>query len=104
MEGSSDPLYGLVVYPLWIFLAKAEGLYDADHPKIWHRTTDEATALFHWATLSAAATLLPPRAPGRDHHRGGRGHLWFTALVGAFIYRAVARAAWRTLVTPSAHS
>ena len=63
MEESSDPLYGLVVYPLWIFLAKAEGLYDADHPKIWHRTTDEATALFHWATLSAAATSSTSALP-----------------------------------------
>ena len=48
--------------PLWAVLAKVEGLYDADHPKIWHRTSDEATAIFHWVTLSVAGTLFFIRA------------------------------------------
>ena len=29
------------MFPLWAFLAKAEGLYDSDQPRIWHLTTDE---------------------------------------------------------------
>ena len=39
-----------------------EGLYDADHPRIWHLTTDEAPAIFHWITLSVAGSLFFIRA------------------------------------------
>ena len=62
VEGTTDPLWAVVTLPLWILVAKLEDLYDADHPKIWHLTLDEAQGIFHWITLSVAATLFFIRA------------------------------------------
>ena len=101
VEGTSDPLWALATLPFWMLLAKAEGLYDADHPKIWHRTTDEAVAIFHWITLSVAGTLFFMRAlPDETVTVEAAGAMYFTALGSAFVLRFVARAVWRGLVPP----
>ena len=101
VEGTTDPLWALITLPLWTVLAKVEGLYDADHPKIWHRTTDEAAAIFHWVTLSVAGTLFFIRAlPDETLTVEAAGAMYFTALGGAFLLRAAARALWRGLVAP----
>jgi exopolysaccharide biosynthesis polyprenyl glycosylphosphotransferase len=101
VEGTTDPLWALITIPFWTVLAKLEGLYDADHPRIWHRTTDEATAIFHWVTLSAAGTLFFIRAlPEETLTVEAAGAMYFTALSGAFVLRASARALWRGLVPP----
>ena len=69
-----------------------EGLYDADHPKIWHLTVDEAPAIFHWITLSVAGTLFFIRAlPDETLTVESAIALYVTALVGAFALRAAAR-------------
>jgi len=100
-EGTTDPLWALLTLPFWMVLAKIEGLYDADHPRIWHRTTDEAATIFHWITLSAAGTLFFIRAlPDETLTVEAAGAFYFTALVGAFVLRAGARAIWRGLVQP----
>ena len=77
VEGTRDPLWALATLPLWLALAKLEGLYDNDHPKIWHLTTDEAPAIFHWITLSVAGTLLFRGAAGRDDYARRRGGALF---------------------------
>jgi hypothetical protein len=101
VEGTTDPLWALLTLPFWTVLAKIEGLYDADHPRIWHRTTDEAPAIFHWITLSAAGTLFFIRAlPDETLTVEAAGAFYFTALVGAFVLRAGARGLWRGLVPP----
>jgi exopolysaccharide biosynthesis polyprenyl glycosylphosphotransferase len=101
VEGTTDPLWALLTLPGWTVLAKIEGLYDADHPKIWHRTTDEVPAIFHWVTLSVAGTLFFIRAlPDETLTVQAAGALYFTALGGAFVLRASARALWRALVSP----
>jgi exopolysaccharide biosynthesis polyprenyl glycosylphosphotransferase len=101
VEGTTDPLWALITLPFWTVLAKVEGLYDADHPKIWHRTTDEAAAIFHWVTLSAAGTLFFIRALEYETVTvEAAGAMYFTALGGAFVLRAAARALWRGLVPP----
>jgi exopolysaccharide biosynthesis polyprenyl glycosylphosphotransferase len=101
VEGTTDPLYALFTLPFWSILAKVEGLYDADHPRIWHRTTDEAAAIFHWVTLSVAGTLFFIRAlPDETLTVEAAGAFYFTALAGAFVLRAAARALWRGLVSP----
>jgi exopolysaccharide biosynthesis polyprenyl glycosylphosphotransferase len=100
VEGTSDPLWGFAVLPLWAFLAKFEGLYDTDHPKIWHLTSDEARAIFHWVTLSAAGTLFFLRAlPDETVRVESAAVLLFTALATAFPLRSVARAIWRGSVS-----
>jgi exopolysaccharide biosynthesis polyprenyl glycosylphosphotransferase len=100
VEGTTDPLWALITLPVWTVVAKVEGLYDADHPKIWHRTTDEAAAIFHWVTLCAAGTLFFIRAlPDETLTVQAAGAFYFTALGGAFVLRAGARALWRSLVS-----
>jgi exopolysaccharide biosynthesis polyprenyl glycosylphosphotransferase len=101
VEGTSDPLWALLAAPAWLLLAKAEGLYDADHPKIWHRTTDEAAPIFHWATLAVAGTLFMIRAlPDVTVTFETAGAMWLTALASAFLLRFAARWIWRRIVPP----
>ena len=101
VEGTQDPLWALVTLPGWILLAKLEELYDADHPKIWHLTIDEAQGIFHWITLSVAATLFFIRAlPDVTLTVDSAIALYATALAAAFLLRAAARAIWRRMVPP----
>jgi exopolysaccharide biosynthesis polyprenyl glycosylphosphotransferase len=99
VEGTTDPLWAILILPFTALLAKLEGLYDADHPKIWHRTSDEATAIFHWVTLSVAGSLFFIRAlPDVTLTVQAAAAMYFTALGSAFVLRLAARAAWRRLV------
>jgi exopolysaccharide biosynthesis polyprenyl glycosylphosphotransferase len=101
IEGSSDPLWGLVMLPAWIVLAKFEGLYDADSPRIWHLTTDEAPAIFHWVTLSVALSLFFIRAlPNETIMVQSALGFYLAALGSAFVLRSAARAIWRRYVPP----
>jgi len=101
VEGTNDPLWVLPTLPLWIVVAKMEGLYDADHPRIWHLTTDEAPAIFHWITLSVAGSLLFIRAlPDETVTLDAALALYLAALASAFMLRAAARAIWRRRVPP----
>jgi exopolysaccharide biosynthesis polyprenyl glycosylphosphotransferase len=98
VEGTTAPLWALAMLPLWVGLAKVEGLYDADHPRIWHSTTDEAWAIFHWVTLSVAGTLFFIRAIPPEITVESAGTLYAVALVCAFLFRPAARAIWRRAV------
>jgi hypothetical protein len=101
VEGTTDPLWGLTTLPLWLLVAKMEGLYDTDHPKIWHLTSDEAAAIFHWITLSVAATLFLIRAlPDVTLTLESAFALYGVALGLAFLLRAAARWIWRSRVPP----
>ncbi|WP_274717413.1 sugar transferase [Thermoleophilum album] len=99
IEGTTDPLWSLATAPLWALVAKLEGLYDGDHPRIWHRTSDEVARIFHWVTVSAAATLFLLRGlPEQTIRVESALALYFAALGGAFPARTAARALWRHLV------
>jgi exopolysaccharide biosynthesis polyprenyl glycosylphosphotransferase len=101
VEGTTDPLWVLPTLPGWIVLAKMEGLYDADHPRIWHLTTDEAPAIFHWITLSVAASLFFIRAlPDETITVNSALAFYVVALGSAFLFRSVARGIWRRRVPP----
>ena len=101
VEGTRDPVWGLLMLPVWVGVAKMEGLYDADQPKIWHLTTDEAPAILHWIVLSVAATLFFIRAlPSETLTMESAIALFVVALGSAFVLRAAARAIWRGLVPP----
>jgi exopolysaccharide biosynthesis polyprenyl glycosylphosphotransferase len=101
VEGTTDPLWALLTLPFWSLLAKLEGLYDSDHPKIWHRTSDEAAPIFHWVTLSVAGTLFFIRAlPDVTLTVEAAGAMYFTALGSSFVLRSAARSLWRRLVPP----
>jgi exopolysaccharide biosynthesis polyprenyl glycosylphosphotransferase len=101
VEGSTDPLWGIVMLPAWVFLAKFEGLYDTDQPRIWHLTTDEAPAIFHWVTLSVAGSLFFIRAlPDETIMVQSALAFYVAALAAAFVLRSTARAIWRRRVPP----
>ena len=100
-EGAPSALWAALGLPLFILVAKAQGLYDQDHARLRHVTTDELDALFYWATLSVAGivlglSLLPVEGPD------GLSALlmWAAAFLGAATLRAGARALWRALVPP----
>jgi exopolysaccharide biosynthesis polyprenyl glycosylphosphotransferase len=101
VEGTTDPLWVLPTLPLWIIVAKFEGLYDADHPRIWHLTTDEVPAIFHWVTLSVAGSLVFIRAlPNETVTLESALALYVAALATSFMLRSAARAIWRRRVPP----
>jgi exopolysaccharide biosynthesis polyprenyl glycosylphosphotransferase len=101
VEGTTDPLWVLPTLPLWVLAAKIEGLYDADHPRIWHLTTDEAPAIFHWITLSVAGSLFFIRAlPDETIRLESAFTFYVVALAAAFLLRSAARAIWRRRVPP----
>jgi exopolysaccharide biosynthesis polyprenyl glycosylphosphotransferase len=89
--------------PIWILLAKVQGLYDADHQRLRHLTTDEIPSIFMWVTLSVAATALLlslAGVPGLDGVAATA--MWLAAFVAAVALRAIARELWRRIVPQEA--
>jgi exopolysaccharide biosynthesis polyprenyl glycosylphosphotransferase len=101
-EGHNYLLWSLALLPLWLLLAKIEGLYDRDQPKIWYLTIDEAPALVHWVTVSVATTSLLMAAFLDAGWLSAKGAavLWITALLTAAGLRSAARNIWRRIVPP----
>jgi exopolysaccharide biosynthesis polyprenyl glycosylphosphotransferase len=102
VEGQHFLFWAVVLLPLWLLLAKVEGLYDRDQPKIWYLTIDEAPALVHWVTVSVAISSLIMAAFLDAGWLSAKGAaiMWLTALVVAAATRSLARNLWRRLVPP----
>ena len=102
VESHNFALWALALLPLWLLLAKIEGLYDRDQPKIWYLTIDEAPALVHWITVSVAATSLIMAAVLEDGWLSAKGAalMWVVALIAAIALRSAARNLWRRMVPP----
>lgn len=86
--------------PLWIVVGKLHGLYDQDHVRIKHLTSDELPALFHWATVSAAIVTLVLALGPAELSVGDAFAGWAAVLAFAVALRVAARMAWRRLVPP----
>ena len=87
--------------PVWILLAKLNGLYDRDHVRLRQQTVDELSPILHWVTLASAVTLLLVTLLLGDRISAGEALLmWATAFVAALVLRALARRCWRWLVEP----
>jgi len=101
-EGHDYLLWAFALLPLWLLLAKIEGLYDRDQPKIWYLTIDEAPALVHWVTVSVATTSLLMAAFLDAGWLSAKGAavMWVTALLSAAAFRSAARNIWRRIVPP----
>jgi exopolysaccharide biosynthesis polyprenyl glycosylphosphotransferase len=98
-SGAAGSLWAAALAPIWILIAKATGLYDADHVRIRHQTVDEIQRLFHWVTLSVGLTaLLLASAPGHLVTARGAVAMWVVGFCASFVFRAGARALWRWLV------
>ncbi len=100
-DSAPAALWAALGLPVFILVAKAQGLYDRDHARLRHLTTDELGTLFYWATLSVAGvalglSLLPVGAPDGEVAL----LMWATALGGAVTLRSLARALWRRIVPP----
>ena len=102
VEGHNFLLWVLPLLPIWLLLAKVEGLYDRDQPKIWYLTIDEAPALVHWVTVSVATTSLFMAAVLDAGWLSAKGAavMWVSALVAAAALRSAARNLWRRMVPP----
>src|SRR5262249_51606669 len=47
-----------VLLPVWIVLAKVQGLYDRDHRTLRHLTADELPNIVLWVVTGTAATIV----------------------------------------------
>jgi exopolysaccharide biosynthesis polyprenyl glycosylphosphotransferase len=99
-SGLASALWWAGSLPLWIFVGKLHGLYDQDHVRIRHLTSDELPALFHWATVSAAAVTLILALGPAALWTGAAFAGWAVVLVAAVLLRLAARMVWRRLVPP----
>ncbi|MBA2629497.1 MAG: sugar transferase [Thermoleophilaceae bacterium] len=101
-EGHNLMLWTLGLLPLWLLIAKVEGLYDKDQPKIWYLTIDEGPALLHWVTVCVAVTSLLMAAVLDDGWLSAKGAavMWLTAFAGAVMFRSAVRNLWRRIVPP----
>jgi len=89
----------VVSLPLALVLAKVQGLYDADHRRLRHLTTDEIPSLFMWISLWIAATALLLSLAGMSAIDGRAAALmWLTAFTTAVALRGIVRALWRRVV------
>ena len=87
--------------PLLLVSAKAHGLYDTDHARLQHLTTDEAARIFHAVTLPVAAVaLIAALAPGAASSATGAVATWASLMALVTLLRTAARAGWRRIVPP----
>jgi exopolysaccharide biosynthesis polyprenyl glycosylphosphotransferase len=94
-------VWAAVLLPLWLVFAKLYGLYDRDHTALRHLTVDELPSIFLWALTATAGTALLLQATpagGPSFSQGVR--FWVATGASAFIFRALARFAWRHMTTP----
>jgi exopolysaccharide biosynthesis polyprenyl glycosylphosphotransferase len=100
--GAADQvLWALLVAPIWIVLAKLQGLYDRDQRALRHLTVDEAGKIAVWAiagTGAVGAALLV--APGESLSIGDACRVAAVAFVCAVLLRAGARWIWRRVTPP----
>ena len=95
------PLWLIASIPLWLVVAKFQGLYDRDHRTLRHLTADELSPLVLWVATSAALTLLAvPSYSGAVVSIAVARAVALT-LVLAVVFRAAARLAWRAIVAPA---
>jgi exopolysaccharide biosynthesis polyprenyl glycosylphosphotransferase len=95
-------LWSALLVPLWLLLAKIQGLYDRDHRALRHVTVDELPAIFIWATMGISLlALVLARTPAGPISPSEAIGAWLIALTSAFLLRASARMVWRWITPPS---
>jgi exopolysaccharide biosynthesis polyprenyl glycosylphosphotransferase len=91
----------VALLPVWIVLAKLNGLYDRDHRALRHLTADELGSIMTWATVAtalmmAAIALVPSGTSGL----ASAVLLWLALVVLTPLLRALARVLWRRWTAP----
>ena len=94
-------LWSALFIPVWLVLAKLNGLYDRDQRSLRHLTVDELPQILIWAILGTVAlTLLLTLTPVGGLSAGAALRAWLVVSIAAFVFRATARFAWRHLTPP----
>lgn len=97
--GVASAFWAFALLPLWIVLAKVQGLYDRDHRTLRHLTADEIPSIVLWVVTGTAATmLLVPLLSGRHLMPGSMVEPFVIALAAAISFRCGARSLWRRTV------
>jgi exopolysaccharide biosynthesis polyprenyl glycosylphosphotransferase len=87
--------------PVWIVLAKVQGLYDRDHRTLRHLTADEIPNILLWVVTGAAATMLiVPELSGQTLISSEMVEPFLIAFAAAVCFRCGARFVWRHTVPP----
>jgi exopolysaccharide biosynthesis polyprenyl glycosylphosphotransferase len=99
--GTQAFVWGVAAVPLWILMAKLQGLYDRDHRALRHLTADEGSSILIWSFACTGATvlLLITTSTGRIELDAVLG-AWLVGFGAAFLLRAGSRALWRAIVPP----
>jgi exopolysaccharide biosynthesis polyprenyl glycosylphosphotransferase len=100
-SGTEEALFSLLALPVWILLAKLQGLYDRDQRALRRLTVDELPRLLLWTTtgIAAVALLLALTPPG-PVGVAVAFEAWVVAFLTAPLLRTGARALWRRLTPP----
>jgi exopolysaccharide biosynthesis polyprenyl glycosylphosphotransferase len=101
VSGAEEALYSLLALPMWILLAKLQGLYDRDQRALRRLTVDEVPRLLLWtATGIAGVALVLALAPPGPLGVAAAVEVWVLALLTAPLLRTGARVGWRRLTPP----
>lgn len=95
--------WSLLYLPVWVVLAKVQGLYDRDQRSLRHLTIDELSRLLIWAASgSAGLALVLSAAPAPAKGLGLESTVRMAFLVAGFVFvfRVAARAVWRRITPP----
>ncbi len=93
-------LAALACVPVWVLLAKLQGLYDRDHRTLRHLTVDEFPQLLTWALTGTIALGLLMVVMAPDAFGGVFVGVFVVAIVSALLLRGLARCIWRRVTPP----
>jgi exopolysaccharide biosynthesis polyprenyl glycosylphosphotransferase len=102
-RGDSSVLVVLAFTPGWLVIAKVAGLYDLDHRRLRHLTTDELARIVVYVlagSVAMTAVLLVLPFDADALHAADRMWLLLTLAGSTVLCRAVARYAWRRVTPP----
>lgn len=91
-----ESLLFLLTLPLWVVLAKLDGLYDGDEECVDYSTADELIGVFHVVTIGTFLIIVAGWLSGRSDPTPPKLlTFWFLAIVAVAIARAICRTAVR---------
>jgi exopolysaccharide biosynthesis polyprenyl glycosylphosphotransferase len=94
-------VWGIVILPVWLVFAKLYGLYDRDHTALRHLTVEELPSIFFWTlTATAGTALLLAATPAGSPSLVQGVRFWIAAGAASFLFRGLARVAWRRVTPP----